>query len=113
VPAAPAFAGGLERVAGMVAKAEGQLMRCSARAQSAIDESMMQAEFSSARTAEWIEFTSECGKFADEIAKELRIGKLTVAELGEEEHNLDRLRRWARELQARDIFKVAEGVDCR
>jgi uncharacterized membrane protein YkvA (DUF1232 family) len=35
----------------------------------------------------------------------------TVAELDEEEQNLDRLRRWSRELRARDIFGVPEGVD--
>jgi hypothetical protein len=30
--------------------------------------------------------------------------------LDEEEQSLDRLRRWFRELKARDIFGVAEGV---
>ena len=57
------------------------------------------------------EFASECDKFDAEIAKVLRINKLNVAELDEEEQNLDRLRRWWRELRARDIFGVREGVD--
>ena len=61
--------------------------------------------------AEWAEFVSECDKFEIEIAKERRIGKLTVAELDEEEHSLDRLRRWWRDLKARDIFAVPEGID--
>jgi len=111
VPAAPAFADGLQRVAELVAKAEGQMVRFNARTESVADEHLVQAEFNGARSAEWTEFTSECGKFAEEIAKELRIGKLTVAELDEEEHNLDRLRRWSRELHARDIFRVVESAD--
>ena len=32
------------------------------------------------------------------------------AELDEEEQSLDRLRRWFRELKARDIFGVSEGI---
>jgi hypothetical protein len=67
-------------------------------------------DFSAARVAEWTEFTSECAKFEEEIAKERRIGKLTIAELDEEEQSLDRLRRWFRELRARDVFGVAEGA---
>jgi hypothetical protein len=31
--------------------------------------------------------------------------------LDEEEHSLDRLRRWSRDLKARDIFGVPEGMD--
>jgi hypothetical protein len=56
-------------------------------------------------------FASECDKFDAEIAKERRINKLTVAELDEEEHSLERLRRWWRELRARDIFTVPDGVN--
>jgi len=54
--------------------------------------------------AEWAEFLSECTKFDDEIDKEIAIEKFTVAELDEEEQNLDRLRRWHRDLRGRDVF---------
>ncbi len=60
--------------------------------------------FTEAREAEWTEFVSECGKFEAEIEKEIRIGKFTAAELDEEEQNLDRLKRWFRDLRARDLF---------
>ena len=109
-PAATAFADGFERAAALVAKAGGQMLMFDARTHSAGDETALRTEFNTARTAEWTEFTSECAKFADEIAKERRVGKLTVAELDEEEHSLDRLRRWSRELRARDIFGVPDGV---
>ena len=36
--------------------------------------------------------------------KEIRTEKFTLAELDEEEQNVDRLRRWHRELRARDVF---------
>jgi sugar phosphate isomerase/epimerase len=60
--------------------------------------------YTDAREAEWLEFLSECAKFEAEIAKEIRIGKFTPAELDEEEQSLSRLRIWFRELRGRDLF---------
>ncbi|HYT81186.1 MAG TPA: Chromate resistance protein ChrB [Actinomycetota bacterium] len=60
--------------------------------------------FTDAREGEWTEFLTECVKFDAEIKEEIRIGKFTTAELDEEEQNLDRLRRWFRELRGRDVF---------
>ena len=51
-----------------------------------------------------VEFESECGKCLAELAKEIRNEKFTLAELDEEEQNVDRLRRWHRELRSRDLF---------
>src|SRR6266542_2540088 len=45
------------------------------------------------------------------VAKEQRLGKLTLAELEEEEHSLERLRRWWRDLKARDAFALPEASD--
>jgi len=109
VPAASVFADGIGRVADLVARADGQVLTFDSRPREDRDEAMLVADFNAARAAEWVEFTSECDKFDAEIAKERRIGKLTVAELDEEEQSLDRLRRWARELKARDIFGVPES----
>lgn len=111
VPAAPVFADGLHKVAELVARADGSVLTLDARPHSEADAEALLAEFNAVRAAEWSEFASECDKFEVEIAKERRIGKLTLAELDEEEHSLDRLRRWWRDLRARDIFGVAEGVD--
>ena len=58
----------------------------------------------------WAEFVSECGKCLAELDKEIRNEKFTLAELDEEEQNVDRLRRWHRELRSRDVFdSVDEG----
>jgi hypothetical protein len=52
---------------------------------------VLEEAFRRAREDEWAEFAAECGKFEAEIAKELAKGKLTAAELEEEEHSLERL----------------------
>lgn len=41
--------------------------------------------FTTARSADWTEFLADCAKFEQEIAKEIRIAKFTLAELEEEE----------------------------
>lgn len=104
------FATGLDRVAEVVQRADGQMLMLDASPHDEASRTSLASEFNAARTAEWTEFASECDKYEAEIAKERRIGKLTVAELDEEEQSLDRLRRWFRELKARDIFAVTEGV---
>jgi hypothetical protein len=44
---------------------------------------------------------AECGKYLDAIDQEIATGKLTLAELDEEEQSLERLRRWHPELRLR------------
>jgi ChrB-like protein len=110
-PAAPVFAEGLARVGTLVARAEGSMLTLDATPRSETDHQALLGEFNAARAAEWVEFASECDKFDAEIAKERRIGKYTLAELDEEEHSLDRLRRWSRDLKARDVYAVPERAD--
>jgi hypothetical protein len=64
----------------------------------------LEALFTAQRDAEWGEFLSDCGKYETELAGEIEKGKLTLAELDEEEQSLDRLRRWYRTIRARDLF---------
>jgi hypothetical protein len=75
----------------------------------------LEALFTAQREAEWAEFLSDCGKYENELAGEVAKGKLTLAELDEEEHSLDRLRRWYRAIRARDLFGApgAEGAERR
>ena len=56
------------------------------------------------RDEEWGEFVLECDKALAELADEVAKEKFTLAELDEEEHNVDRLRRWYRDLRAKDLF---------
>ena len=64
----------------------------------------LEALFTAQREAEWGEFLSDCGKYETELAGEVAKGKLTLAELDEEEQSLDRLRRWYRAIRARDLY---------
>ena len=66
--------------------------------------SQLETLFTAQREAEWGEFLSDCGKYETELAGEVEKGKLTLAELDEEEQSLDRLRRWYRTIRARDLF---------
>jgi hypothetical protein len=66
--------------------------------------SQLEALFTAQREAEWGEFVSDCGKYEAELTDEIAKGKLTLAELDEEEQSLDRLRRWYRTIRARDLF---------
>jgi hypothetical protein len=60
--------------------------------------------FSEQREAEWVEFLADCDKFESELLDEVAKGKLTLAELDEEEESLERLRRWYRSIRTRDLF---------
>ena len=64
----------------------------------------LEALFTEQREAEWTEFLADCGKYEAELAGEVAKGKLTLAELDEEEQSLERLRRWYRAIRARDLF---------
>lgn len=66
--------------------------------------------FTAEREAEWAEFISDCAKFDAEVASEIAKEKFTLAELDEEEQNLDRLRRWYREIRSRDIFAAPSAA---
>ncbi|WP_307937194.1 Chromate resistance protein ChrB, partial [Salinispora arenicola] len=97
-------------VAELVHRADGHILMLDAVARNEPTRASLKNEFNAARIEEWAEFISECDKYEGEIAREKRIGKLTVAELDEEEQSLDRLRRWFHELKARDIFGVTDGI---
>lgn len=66
------------------------------------------SRFNAARDEEYDEVIDECERFHEEIARERRKGKYTFAELEDEESNLERLRKYLGQVQARDAFS-AEG----
>lgn len=70
----------------------------------------LEALFTGQREAEWVEFLSDCGKYEAELAREVAKGKLTLAELDEEEQSLERLRRWYRAIRARDLFAAPSAA---
>lgn len=111
VPAVPVFQPAIQRAGELARRGNGELLALDARPRDPTSAAELQAAFQRARQAEWAEFLSECDRFEAEIAKELRKGKLIVAELEEEEHSLERLRRWYRELKTRDVLGAAAATE--
>ncbi|MFE5618829.1 Chromate resistance protein ChrB [Streptomyces sp. NPDC056524] len=109
VPDVPAFADGAARAIELTNTGGGQAVTLRAAGRSPEDASGFEAMFTAARSADWVEFLADCGKFEQEIAKEIRNEKFTLAELEEEEQSLERLRRWHRDLTARDVFGAPEA----
>ncbi|MDG4824612.1 chromate resistance protein ChrB [Asanoa sp. WMMD1127] len=110
VPDLPVFADGVARAIALTEQAGGRAMTLDATGRSPSDAAAFQALFTAARTADWTEFRADCEKYAQELAKEIRIAKFTLAELEEEEQSLERLRRWHRDLTARDVFGAPEAA---
>lgn len=111
VPDAPVFADGITRTVELAQRGEGEVVVLTAAGRSDADAARLEALFTAERHDEWVELISECSKFDAEIDKEIRIRKFTLAELEEEEQSLDRLRRWHRDISARDVFGAANVGD--
>jgi hypothetical protein len=109
IPAGAGFDEGLERAVALVERADGRALVFDV-APTEETQAPLQELFTAEREAEWAEFVSECDKFEHEIAGEIAKEKFTLAELDEEEQNLDRLRRWYRELRARDLYGAPSAV---
>ncbi len=103
VPSGSQFDAALARAAEVVERAGGQALTFTLVEHDPAIATLEQLHVAD-REAQWREFLSECDKFEAEIAHEVSIEKFTLAELDEEEQSLDRLRRWYRELRARDLF---------
>jgi hypothetical protein len=103
-PAAPAFADGVARAVRLVEAAGGEAVLLDASGRRPADAGRLAEVYTAAREAEWVEFLAECGKYLAELDAEVAKAKLTLAELDEEEHSLERLRRWHRELRLRDVL---------
>jgi hypothetical protein len=111
LPDAPPFAGFVDRIVALVDQHQGEAFALKAGAADEATARRIRRLYDDARCAEWAEFTSECGKCLTELDKEIRTEKFTLAELDEEEQNVDRLRRWHRELRARDVFDSVDPDD--
>jgi hypothetical protein len=103
VPDGEGFDSGLASVVEAVRAAGGQPVVLAVAGDEA-SAAQLEVLFTAEREAEWAEFLSDCGKYEAELADEIAKGKLTLAELDEEEQSLDRLRRWYRTIRARDLF---------
>lgn len=105
LPSGAGFDERVQRARKLVERADGQLFVFDV-VPSEETVALLEALFTEDREAEWAEFLAECAKFEAEVAREIEIQKLTLPELEEEEQSYDRLRRWFRELRARDLFRA-------
>jgi DNA-binding transcriptional regulator PaaX len=111
VPDAPVFADGIVRTIELAERGDGEVTVLTATGRDEPDAARLEALFSAERAEEWAEFIADCVKFDAEIDKEIRNAKFTIAELEEEEQSLERLRRWHRELSARDVFGASAAAE--
>jgi len=104
VPNGEPFEAGFAQVVEAITAAGGQPVVLAVSDEDEASAAQLEALFTAQREAEWSEFLSDCGKYEAELAGEIAKGKLTLAELDEEEQSLDRLRRWYRTIRTRDLF---------
>lgn len=103
IPTGDGFDAGLAKAVSLVERGGGQAMVLSIDPHSeGLGE--LEALFTADREAEWKEFVAECGKATAELADEVAKQKFTLAELEEEEQNIERLRRWYRDLRTKDLY---------
>lgn len=109
LPAGPAFQTELERAQELCLNGGGTFAIIDASPRDEDSRAVILGAFQAVRLDEWTEFLADCGKFEDEIAREVAKKKFTFAELEEEEQSLDRLRRWYRDLKKRDVLELPEA----
>jgi hypothetical protein len=98
-----AFRRAVERFRVLVTEVGGETLALRAEPLGELDANRLTDAWNEARSAEHAELRAECGKFLAEIEHEFAIEKFTLAELEEEEAELDKLQRWHERVGARDI----------
>jgi DNA-binding transcriptional regulator PaaX len=103
MPEAAAFGEDLRRLREVIAEVGGQVTALRAEALEPGDDDRLREAWNDARAAEYRELIGECSKFLAEIDHEFEIEKFTLAELDEEEAEMDKLRRWHERIQHFDV----------
>jgi len=103
IPTGQGFDEGLARAVELIERADAVAMVFEV-SPAEVTAAHLEELFTAEREAEWVEFLAECDKVEAELAHEIAIAKFTLAELDEEEQNHERLRRWFRDLRAKDVF---------
>jgi hypothetical protein len=97
------FRSALARVRAVVGEVGGSVVAVRAEPLEGDDDARLVSAWNEARAAEYGELVSECDKLVAEIDKEFAKEKFTLAELDEEEAELDKLKRWHERIRARDV----------
>jgi hypothetical protein len=105
------FRRAVERFRVLVAEAGGETLALRAEPLGDLDGARLLTAWNAARTDEYGELRAECAKFDAEIEHEFAIEKFTLAELEEEEAELDKLVRWHERIAARDLHGAPGGEE--
>ena len=97
------FRTALTRVRTVVAEVGGTVFAVRAEPLERADEVRLIEAWNAARADEYTELTFECDKLVAEIDKEFAKEKFTLAELDEEEAELEKLMSWHERIRARNI----------
>jgi uncharacterized protein YdbL (DUF1318 family) len=97
------FRTALTRVRAAVGEVGGTALAVRAEPLEDADEARLTEAWNAARAAEYAELASECEKLVAEIDKEFAKEKFTLAELDEEEAELEKLTSWCGRIRARDV----------
>lgn len=112
-PADAAFERALERLRVMVGELGGQTLVLRGRPSAPGDRERLETAWQEARAAEYRELAAECEKLVNEIEKEFSIQKFTLAELEEEEAELEKLQAWHERIAERDVLGTPGAEDAR
>jgi hypothetical protein len=99
------FQTALTRVRTVVAEVGGSVFAVRAEPLERADEVRLIDAWNAARADEYTELASECDKLVAEIDKEFAKQKFTLAELDEEEAELEKLRSWHARIRARNVHR--------
>jgi hypothetical protein len=99
------FRRALGRVRAAVAEVGGSAVAVLGEALEGGDDTRLASAWNEARAAEYGELASECEKLVAEIDKEFAKEKFTLAELDEEEAELEKLKAWHERIRARDVLE--------
>jgi hypothetical protein len=94
----------LSRLRAVVAEVGGSAVGLEAQPLEPDDDERLTASWNEARAAEYGELASESQRLVAEIDKEFAKDKFTLAELDEEEAELEKLRSWHERIRARDVL---------
>lgn len=105
-PEGKRFRPAVERFRSLVAELGGETLVVRGDGGEPADEERLRAAWNAARDDEYTELVGECEKFLVEIGHEFEIEKFTLAELDEEEAELEKLERWHERIHGRDLHRA-------
>jgi hypothetical protein len=102
-PDSPPFIRAVARIRAAVDEVGGSTLALRAEPVDEADRERLRSAWNEARAEEYGEFVSECDKLVAEIDNEFAKQKFTLAELDEEEAELEKLKRWDERIRRRDV----------